>query len=806
MYFYRFPGISFLLLLLILLMNQPSQAAQFIQAKPVWPQGHEREKNLFVGFRAAFKAPPGEKVILRLAGSSLYRVFINSEFCGHGPARGPHGYFRVDELDLTDKLHSGKNLLAIEIAGYNINSYYLLDQPSFLQAEILAGCRVLAATGEPEFEACILDYRIRKVQRYSVQRTFIEAYRLKPGFDTWRKKHGAPLDKTACAILPDKKLLPRRVPYPLYALRQPVWNVSCGRVQTGVKAGKLWRDRSLTSIGPGLGGFPENELEVIPTIQLQRIATSSLQEIGRTFSSSRDRLHLAGNSYHILDFGTNLTGFIGARLTVHKKARLFITFDEILTRGDVDFKRLNCANVISYEMPPGLYEIESFEPYTLKFIKFILLEGECEIESIHLRELANPQARRAHFASSDRRLNSLYEAGRETFRQNALDIFMDCPSRERAGWLCDSYFSARAAFDLCGNTDIERTFFENFLLPERFEHLPAGMLPMCYPADHYSGTFIPNWALWFVIQLEEYLARSGDRATVQAARPKVLSLFDYFEKFKNSDGLLEKLESWVFIEWSEANKFVQDLNYPTSMLFAAALEAAGRMYDLPELSSEGEKVRKATAVKSFDSEFFVDNALRKWGRLKRTRNRSEVCQYFAFFFNAADPDSHPALWDKLCKEFGPKRGRTGVFPEVHEAAPFIGKMLRLEVLSRNGLCRQLLEEAIQYYLPMAERTGTLWEFDGASSSCNHGFASHIVRVLNRDALGIYRVDPVGKKIALRFSDLDLDWCTGGLPSPEGEIFLEWWKEGQNICYRAHAPAGYSITVENNSGRKLVIRP
>ena len=124
MHFSRFSGISFLLLLLILLMNQPSQAAQFIQAKPVWLQGREREKNLFVGFRAAFKAPPGEKVILRLAGSSLYRVFINSEFCGHGPARGPHGYFRVDELDLTDKLHSGKNLLAIEIAGYNINSYY----------------------------------------------------------------------------------------------------------------------------------------------------------------------------------------------------------------------------------------------------------------------------------------------------------------------------------------------------------------------------------------------------------------------------------------------------------------------------------------------------------------------------------------------------------------------------------------------------------------------------------------------------------------------------------------------------------
>jgi len=805
MFLSMFSRASFLLLFLTLLIGQPSPAAQFSRAKPVWPAGREREKNLLVGFRAAFDHDSGEKVILRLTGSSLYRVFINGEFCGHGPARAAHGYFRVDELDLTARLNSGRNVLAVEIAGYNINSYYLLDQPSFLQAEILEGSRVLAATGEPEFEACILDYRIKKVQRFSVQRTFIEAYRLQPGFDTWRTKPGAPLVRTQCAILATEKLLPRSVPCASYALRQPVRNVSSGTLGRGVKPGELWRDRSLTDIGPALGGFAESELELVPTIELQEISSSSRQEIDRPLLSS-ERLHLAGNSYHILDFGTNLTGFIGARLTVRKKARLFITFDEILTSGDVDFKRLGCASVISCEMPPGIYEFESFEPYTLKFIKFILLEGECEIDRVYLRELANPQAARAHFASSDRRLNRLYEAGRETFRQNALDTFMDCPSRERAGWLCDSYFTARAAFDLCGNTDIERAFFENYLLPERFEHLPAGMLPMCYPADHYSGTFIPNWALWFVLQLEEYLARSGDRAMVQTARAKVLALLDYFEKFKNSDGLLEKLESWVFIEWSQANRFVQDLNYPTNMLYAAALEAAGRMYRLPELSAEGQKVKKAAAAESFDSEFFVDNALRKSGRLELTGNRSEVCQYFAFFFNAATPDSHPALWDKLCKNFGPKRPLTGSFPQVHEAAPFIGKMLRLEVLSRYGLCGQLLQEALEYYLPMAERTGTLWEFDGARASCNHGFASHIVHILNRDALGIYRIDPVGREITLRLSDLDLDWCSGRLGLPDGEISLQWWKEGDSLCYSAHAPAGYSISVQNNSGRQLVSRP
>ena len=34
-----------------------------------------------------------------------------------------------------------------------------------------------------------------------------------------------------------------------------------------------------------------------------------------------------------------------------------------------------------------------------------------------------------------------------------------------------------------------------------------------------------------------------------------------------------------------------------------------------------------------------------------------------------------------------------------------------------------------YYLGMAEKTGTLWEFDSPTASCNHGFASYIALLL-----------------------------------------------------------------------------
>jgi len=772
-------------------------ATGFIAAKPVWPDGRETEKNLTVVFRAEFDAPAGERVTLRLATSTLYRASINGTFLGHGPARGPHGFYRVDEWDLADHLHPGKNAVSIEVAGYNANSYYLLDQPSFLQAEVIAGGKVLAATGcdADPFAASVLDDRVQKVQRYSFQRPFSEVYRLKPG---------ASPSPAKLANQPAKALLPRRVPYPTFDLRPAVWDVARGMLKT-IEAKDLWKDRSLTAIGPALGGYPEKDLEIIPSIDLQRIGSVSREGIDRPLDAGA-KIALAKDSYRILDFGTNLTGFLGARISCREPARVFLTFDEILADGDVDWKRLGCVNIIAYLLAPGTYEVESFEPYTLRYLKILSLDGACEVDRIYLREYVNPDVWEAHFAASDPRLNSLFAAGRETFRQNALDIFMDCPSRERAGWLCDSFFTSRVAVDLSGDARIEKNFLESFALPRSFAHLPDGMLPMCYPADHNDRVFIPNWALWFVVELEEYAARSGDRDLVRAIEPRVLRLFEYFKPFRNADGLLEKLQSWVFVEWSKANEFVQDVNYPSNMLYAAALAAAGRLYGRADLIADAARIRETIRKQSFDGTFFVDNAVRKDGALQVSRNRSEVCQYFAFFFDVATPESHADLWKTLCERFGPKRGETKAFPEVHVANAFVGNMLRLENLSRYGRCQQILDESIEYLLYMAERTGTLWENVGAYASCNHGFASHIVHTLYRDVLGIRAIRPEEKVIELRFSDLRLDWCEGRIPLDEGPIALRWWKDGGKVLYRVEAPPGYSIRIENRTGGEVIRRP
>lgn len=792
-------------------------AVSFSQAEPIWPEGREQVLNDFVGFRAIIRTAhlaDGGTAILRIAAATFYRAFVNGRFVASGPARGPHGHFRVDQLDLTKFLsrQPAGDVVAIEVAGYNVNAYGSLDQPSFLQAEVIVDGKVLAATGKSRggggFKALNLPERIRKVPRFSFQRAFSEAYKLKSDSHRWREDPAARIRALSCANFPPVKLLPRRVAYPSYELCQPVAIVARGTLTQGVTPAELWKDRSLTRISPQLKGFPESELEAAPVLDYQYFKFD-LQPT-REIYHPQAPLDIAANSAILVDFGTNKTGFLGLSISILEPTRIYVSFDEILTDHagvrDVSIRRVDCAYVIAYDLAPGIYQLEAFEPYTLRFLKISVVSGAAQVSNLYLREYASPMLMRAQFSCSDAGLGGIFRAAIETSAHNTVDLFMDCPSRERAGWLGDSFFHARAFHDAAGTNVLERAFLENYLLaPEPFPHLPEGVLPMCYPADHYDHVFIPQWTLWYILQLAEYLQRSGDRTMVDASRGKVQRQLTWFEQYRNRDGLLEKLPGWNFIEWSSANQFTADVNYPTNMLYAVALEAAGRMYSVTAWLQQAAAIKDTVRQQSWDGEFFVDNALRQpaesgeGGVLTRTRNRTEVCQYYAFYFDIATPESHPVLWQKLLQSFGPQRSTTKAYPEIHPANAFVGNYLRFELLARAGLVSQLIPEMHTLFDPMVQRTGTLWEHNGLQASANHGFASHALVWLVRTIAGLARIDHVTQQIHLHLGVVPLAWLDVALPLGSGMLHLKWQKQDGALVYKIIAPAGYTVQVSAAPG-------
>ena len=695
------------------------QLIHFEKSKPIWAEGREKEKNCELAFRTII---PQGAARLKLAASTIYRVFVNAEFVAAGPARTSHGFYCVDELDLTKWLTEAKNVIVIEVVGYNVNSFDTLNQPSFLTAEVLKDKDVIAWTGDNSIQAYELGQRVQKVQRYSYQRAFAECYHLSEKNRAFYTELNTELRSITCVEQEEKKYIERNVRMPQYEILQMQELLEVGTANFDYQCEELIQDRSYTMIGNCLLGFKEQELDEQLSEEGQNIEfLPGDKKIGTMFPLE---IH---DGYGLYEFPYNATGFLRFQVECTQDCIVYLMFDEILIDGALDFLRLTSCNCFKYYLEAGRHQVITFAPYTMKYVKLVI-KGSATIQAMDMIEYKHPPVKYRVNLPEDETLKLIHNAAIETYLANSVDTFSDCPSRERAGWLCDSYFMARVEKVLTGESVLERAFLDNFLRTEEFKHLPKGMLPMCYPADHYNGNFIPNWAMWFVLELGEYFERSGDRTLVDIAKKRIYDLLDYFAIYENAFGLLEGLKGWVFVEWSRANDddVVQKINYPTNMIYMKMLQVIAELYDDNKLKEKATKIKQVIRERSKKDVFYTDNEQKINNEYVNPGNYSEVWHYNAFYTGVATKEEDAELWKILQEDFGYQRKETCLYPEVAFANAFIGNYLRIELLYRDGKFDEVLDNIRGYFIGMAKETGTLWEHDKPEASCNHGFASHII--------------------------------------------------------------------------------
>lgn len=682
--------------------------------KSVWAAGYKDEMNVSVAFRAAV---PTGKFTLRVAASNTFRVFINGEFLAYGPMRTAHVYSNISEYEIS--IQAENCYIVAEVANYNINTYYIVKEEPFFACEVVSGGKVIADTYA--FKGYLLTDRVKRVPKYSLQRPFAESYVMNESRAAFYMGGGNFPEVRIEKVVEGNKLLKCELMNPAFE------RIAVGKA---VESGGVERDENaFVYDSPVFYDYPAEKFRGYRKGELECNLLEESCKLKYTAAA------VGNGRYRLYELPLNLTGFVGLDITAHTNADIYILFDEIIydeIKKDSNigkyfqgadkpliFWRGDTLNSVKWSLKAGVYKVMTFEPYTMKYLKVIVFGDALVAPSMTIYENSSQTLK---FTLNDKTLQKIFDAAAATFRQNAVDVLTDCPSRERAGWLCDSYFTARAEKLFTGQNLVEKNMLTAILLSPQLSKLPKGMLPMCYPADHLNGNHIANWALWLIIELEDYLKRTGDGGMVAKFKNKIYGLLKYMAGLENADGLLERVEGWVFIEWSMANGFVQDVNYPSNMLYCGALKAAARLYGDKGLSEKAGRIKTEILLQSYNGEFFVDNAVRENGILKPTSNTTETCQYYAFYFGIADKNSHPTLYDTMFNVIKPNRS-PNVYPALYKSNAFIGNFLRLDYLAREGKYVQVLDECVDYFAYMANRTGTLWEHDKPNASCNHGFAS-----------------------------------------------------------------------------------
>lgn len=720
----------------------------FKKAKPIWIKNKRLTKNIQCGFRCDFNAVEGKEYRLKITGATLYRVFLNGEVVGYGPARAGDGYIRCDEYSLS--VECGLNKLAVEVAGYNCASFYTMQMKSFLCAEIYEDGNVLAYTGE-DFNGLSLEkLRSMYCHRYSYQRAYGEIWSFDNSSEmtNWETADNLPYEDIICCSA-DGKFIERGVPIPNFCIDNSAKYMQNGQILHKSTDG-LAMPRYISRTSACFDGFLQDSWESNPISELYGVL------VPENVKPNNDELYaIEKDRYTMFEMETNNTGFIINEITAEEDSVVYLFFTECFYKNSIVFDSLDGqVNIVKYNLKKSdkPYKLETFETYTFKHIGIAVCEGRIKAALPKIREYSYPLYENTEFSSSDDRLNSIFKAAINTFRQNTLDTYMDCPSRERAGWLCDSYFTAQSERMFAGGSDVENVFLSNFAMADEFPNLPSGMLPHNYPSSmrEYGSGYIPQWAMWYFVELYEYCKKRGGVLTEEYIK-LFYGLLKWFTQYENTDGLLEKMPGWNFVEWSEANDWVQDVNYPTNMLYSMVLRDMSELLEDEQLAEKGRKIKETVIEQSFNGTFFTDNAVRnEKGELVNTGNISETCQYYAYFCGVAEKNDvrFGKLTDTMLNEFG---GTKQPNLDIAPSAPFIGKYLRLIMLLRMGQFTSVLDDISGYFIGMANTTGTLWEHDKKESlerggSLNHGFASFAGAAIVMACAGISDINYAEKVI------------------------------------------------------------
>lgn len=757
----------------------------FSDVKPVFLEGLQEENSIHARFRASVNIGNVTATTAFIAARSIYRLTVNGRFVSAGPARTAEGYLRADEIDITDYLSNGVNVIDAEVISYGhpfgaYSNDFVLGK-GVLMCAVWSEEGLIAATGR-NFEGYLVKSRKQVTERISHCRQSAENYDLRISDIPWKVTE-AEKDFTVIA---------RRSYYPDYTIHEGKNLIKWAsvRIDSNIEASKRGFDRNI-------------ELDESPVIDFKRtVAVSGKGEVhtnrGRIYT---EKFPKDESFYLEFDFEKPLLGFIGIEFECEYEGIADIAHFEFFGLGERAEGLTDGANPFTrIHTVKGKNRFLTMEPALFRYLRVYFREcGNISGLRVYETDYCTPDLLSGGFSCSDDSINRLFEAAKLTYRLNTLDIFMDCPDRERGGWLCDSLWTSRASRMLSGDAKIEQDFIENFLLTDPCK-MWKGFFPEVYPAskaDFLNSPGITTWTFWLMIELCEFVERSGEKEWALGYKKRIDAFVEGALSLIGGSGLFENLPN-VFVDWSLSNNPIFDgpISTVANALFAKALDLLGKLYGEPswcEKAQEMRKILRSVLLVRKDGPGMIPDSLFVDGNGKICERAlyTESCQYTVVWSDLFTEEEIPRLKFNIINKMG-FRPKYGADTYLGRANLFIGLCIRFDVLAKFGAYERLMEEFGDLYgQQLREGPGTLWEtvcMEG-NSRC-HGFNSHAAVQLMRDILGIGIPDEEKKTVAININPCGIRWAKGTVNTRDGIIALSWSAEDGNVRYDITLPEGW----------------
>ncbi len=369
-------------------------------------EGTARPQNLHVLARAsvscaAEQKKTGEKLILRITADDHYRLYVNGRFAGEGPAPAYSEHYYYNELDLTDRMREGENLLAVHLYYQGlVNRVWNSGDGKFS-----LGCEILRRGSDGTETAETPEWRYQISYAYSGETTgyetqFLEDFDSRLWDDDWN---------TAAYDDRSWKLMERAEPDGYCFEKQPV--------------------------------------------KMLQIYEMQPEELRRTPEG------------WFLDMGQEITGTLEMEaVSPVEGARVILQCGEELTEeGRVRYDmRCGCRYEETWTLRKG---VNRLEPYDYKGFRYgeILCGPETEIRRIRAVVRHYPMDESlCTFRSEEGTADRIFELCKNGVKFGTQEGYLDCPTREKGQYLGDAVVTSRAQVWLTGSVEMLRKCVDQF--------------------------------------------------------------------------------------------------------------------------------------------------------------------------------------------------------------------------------------------------------------------------------------------------------------------------------------------------------
>jgi alpha-L-rhamnosidase len=791
-------------------------------------------------FRRSVVAPAsGGRCALRIAVDGRYRLIVNGQDCGGGPAR--HGWRTPVflEHDVSHALQPGENVIALVLHTLGVDAAWYEAPQGWARASFGDGAVwVDGAIDGPAWSvdcstrsgwrAILSDAWRSDTPRSNDALDFIESLDLRrleagwdrPGFNDshWPETRalrigGGPPDAPFGGMRHE---------------RFPILRAA------GVAPLREWREQARRLIR-ACARHPQPDLPIEARLYREAdIATHALWR-GPEGLVSGEAVHVRTDHRDaalLLDFGVIRSARPFVDVTACGGETLEIAVAEGLPgewgAGEPG-ARITPAPLLGLDahlwrlvLKPGRQTVSRFAWAGARYLELVVRDAPrgLTIHEAGLIAQRFPAEVRGRFTCSDQVLTRIWDAGVNTLAACMQDGWIDCPSREQRQWLGDvlvEYPAARMAFD----PSVDRLNAKH-LRDAAQSQRTDGLTQMFAPGDHATDAIvIPDWTLAWVLTAHEHWRLSAERDVLEEVFPAIVRALGWFEaRLDAGGGLIADCPYWLFMDWSAFGRtgWSAALNAMAAGAFSAAADIATAV-EAP-LFARRFAARAAAIAAALQSHWdeargvFVDVVEPESGRLEP--RVSQHANAGAVLWGIARPDQArrivAALSDqtRLKTTAAPPVAPTGeVFDPAHDivrANTFFSHFVH-EALAKAGRVDLALADIRSAFAGMiAAGATTLWENLSPTASLCHGFSAGPLTTLVRHVLGLSPAAPGFARLRFAPDLADLDWAEGALATRLGDVEVSLRRIGQEVDATLIAPAGLQIEITPPPGMRLVGDP